>query len=44
MSGELRQMCAKYEADVKSLAYQLDEEKEKASEFEVLLKEKETRL
>ncbi len=37
-------MCTKYETDLKSLSYQLDEEKEKASEFEASLREKETLL
>ncbi len=44
MSGELRQMCSKYEADLKSLTYQLDEERERTSELEASLKEKEQLL
>ena len=40
MSGELKGVCQKYENDLKLLSMQLEEEKEKAVDYEIQLREK----
>ena len=40
MSGELKSLCQKYESDLKQLGIQLEEEKERSAELEVILKDK----
>ena len=42
MSGELKNICQKYEQDIKVLTRELEEVKERNNEVELLLKEKET--
>ncbi len=41
LSGELKQICFKYESDIKALSRQLEEEKEKCVELDTTLREKE---
>ena len=44
MSGELKQICQKYEHDIKTLTRDLEEMRERNNEVELLLKEKESLL
>ena len=44
MSGELKQMCQKYESDIQTLTAAVEELTERNSEIENILKEKESLL
>lgn len=41
LSGELKQICAKYEGDLKTFGRELEEEKERATDLEGQLRERE---
>lgn len=44
MSTELRQLCTKYESEIKSLQSALEEERERVSDLEGKLIQRETEL